>query len=104
MKKKELITEELLSRFSNGEELFDFLGEIQKRGVERLLEAELDAHLDYEKHEKSDNENARNGHTAKTIRSKFGESTIKVPRDRDATFDPVIVPKRHNMVLAALRR
>lgn len=98
MKKKEFITEELLSQFSNGEELFDFLGEIQKRGVEKLLEAELDAHLDYGKHEKSDNKNARNGHHTKTIRSKFGESTIQVPRDRDATFDPVIVPKRHNMV------
>lgn len=98
MEKKNLITEELLSQFRNGDELFDFLGEIQKRGVEKLLEAELDVHLDYEKHEKSNNPNARNGHTTKTIKSTFGESVIKVPRDRDASFDPIIVPKRHNMV------
>ena len=36
MEKKDLITDELLSHFRNGEELFDFLGEIQKRGVEKL--------------------------------------------------------------------
>jgi len=98
MEKKDLITEELLSHFSNGDELFEFLGEVQKRGIEKLLEAELDVHLDYQKHAVSDNTNARNGHTSKTINSKFGETTIKVPRDRDATFDPIIVPKRHNMI------
>lgn len=98
MEKKDLITDELLSHFTNGQELFDFLGEIQKRGVEKLLEAELDVHLDYEKHAVSDNTNARNGHTSKTINSKFGETTIKVPRDRDSTFEPIAVPKRHNMI------
>src|SRR5690606_14605998 len=98
MEKKDLITEELLSHFSNGDELFEFLGEVQKWGIEKLLEAELDVHLDYQKHAVSDNTNARNGHTSKTINSKFGETTIKVPRDRDATFDPIIVPKRHNMI------
>lgn len=98
MEKKDLITDELLSHFSNGDELFDFLGEVQKRGIEKLLEAELDVHLDYEKHAVSDNTNARNGHTSKTINSKFGETKIKVPRDRDSTFDPIVVPKRHNMV------
>ena len=98
MEKKELITEELLSRFTTGDELFDFLGEIQKRGIEKLLEAELDVHLDYEKHAESDSANARNGHTEKTVKSKFGESRIKVPRDREASFEPIIVPKRHNMI------
>lgn len=98
MMKKDLITDELLSQFSNGEELFDFLGEIQKRGVEKLLEAELDVHLDYEKHAVSDSTNARNGHTTKTVSTKFGESVIKVPRDRESTFEPIIVPKRHNMI------
>jgi|GEM_PF-6101897 len=47
MEKKDLITDELLSHFSNGDELFDFLGEVQKPGIEKLLEAELDVHLDY---------------------------------------------------------
>lgn len=93
-----MITDEFLSRFTNGDELFDFLGQVQKRGIEKLLEAELDVHLDYQKHGKSDNGNARNGHTTKAIKSKFGESVIKVPRDREASFDPIVVPKRHNMI------
>lgn len=98
MKKQELLTDEFLSQFTNGEELNDFLGQIQKRGIEKLLEGELDGHLDYEKHGKSDNPNARNGHTRKTIKSKYGDSEIKVPRDRDSTFEPILVPKRKNMV------
>lgn len=97
MKKQELLTDEFLSQFTDGKELNDFLGQIQKRGIERLLEGELDGHLDYGKHERSDNPNARNGHGTKTIKTQFGESMIKVPRDRDSTFDPVLVPKRGNM-------
>lgn len=98
MKKEEEFTDGFLDLITNGQELQSFLEVIQKRGIEKLLEAELDGHLDYEKHEKSDNTNARNGHITKTIKSTFGESVIKVPRDRDATFEPVIVPKRHNML------
>lgn len=97
-KHEKLINEELLKQFSNGDELFDFLGELQKRGIERLLESELDSHLDYEKHQRSEGSNARNGHTEKKIKSQFGESTIKVPRDRNASFEPIVVPKRHNMI------
>ena len=98
MKKQELLTDDFLSQFTNGQELNDFLGDLQKRGIEKLLEGELDGHLDYEKHSKSDNPNSRNGHIKKTIKSKYGESQINVPRDRDSTFTPIIVPKRKNMV------
>lgn len=98
MKNKELLTDDFLNQFTTGEELNDFLEQLQKRGIERLLEGELDSHLDYAKHEKSDSSNSRNGHISKTIKSKFGESVIKVPRDRDSTFEAVVVPKRGNMV------
>jgi transposase-like protein len=78
--------------------LDSFLGELQKRGVEQLLEGEMDAHLGYGKHQESDAENARNGHGRKTIRTSYGESEIKVPRDRHSTFTPQLVPKRRSMV------
>src|SRR5690606_1076183 len=97
-KHEKLINDALLDHFSNGDELFDFLGELQKRGIERLLESELDSHLDYEKHQRSAGSNARNGHSEKKIKSQFGESMIKVPRDRKASFEPIVVPKRHNMI------
>lgn len=62
-----------------------------------MLEGELDDHLGYDKHAKSDQSNARNGYGSKTIKTDFGEARIDVPRDRDGSFEPVIVPKRKSM-------
>jgi putative transposase len=63
-----------------------------------MLEGELDGHLGYSKSQKSNFTNSRNGHSEKKVRTSFGESNIQVPRDRDASFNPMIVPKRGNMV------
>ena len=98
MKKEDLLSDDFLKQFKSGEELNDFLKQIQKRGIEKMLEGELDSHLGYDKHQKSDNSNARNGFTEKTVRTSLGESRIQVPRDRDSSFNPMIVPKRGNMV------
>lgn len=98
MKKEDLLSDEFLKQFKTGEDLYNFLGQLQKRGLEKMLEGELDAHLGYEKHEKTTTPNARNGFSNKKIKSSFGESQIQVPRDRDATFNPIIVPKRQNML------
>ena len=98
MKKEDLLSDEFLKQFKTGEDLYSFLGQLQKRGLEKMLEGELDAHLGYEKHEKTPIPNARNGFSNKKIKSSFGETQIQVPRDRDATFNPVIVPKRQNML------
>jgi putative transposase len=98
MKKNDVLNSEFLKQFKTGEELNSFLQELQKRGVEQLLEGEMDAHLGYEKHQTSDEENARNGHSKKKIKTSHGESEINVPRDRDSTFNPLIVPKRRNIV------
>jgi transposase-like protein len=98
MKKEDLFTDEFLKQFSTGEELTGFLKQLQKRGIEKMLEGELDSHLGYSKHEKSNMDNARNGFTQKKVRTSFGESQIQVPRDREATFNPMLVPKRKNMV------
>lgn len=84
--------------FKSGEDLTSFFKQMHKRAVEHMLEAELDAHLDNEKHEKTKEGNYRNGHGAKKIKSSFGETEIKVPRDRSGSFEPVLVPKRHNII------
>lgn len=63
-----------------------------------MLDAELDSHLNNEKHSKTTNGNQRNEHGAKKIKSSFGESEIKVPRDREGSFEPIFVPKRHNVI------
>ena len=98
MKKEDFITDEFLKQFKTGEELTNFLKSIQKRGVEKILEGELDTHLDYEKHQRSEHSNSRNGYSSKTIKTSLGESEIKVPRDRNASFNPMMVPKRGNIV------
>ena len=89
--KNELLNnKQFLKSFKNGEDLTSFFKELHKRAVENIREAELDAHLDNEKHQKSINGNYRNGTGNKKI--------IKVPRDRQGSFEPVLVPKRHNII------
>lgn len=87
MRPEDLLTEAFLKQFKSLDELNNFLGQLQKRGLEKMLEGELDGHLGYAKHGQSDNSNARNGYGKKKIRTSYGESEIQVPRDRDAKSD-----------------
>ena len=98
MKTEDLIPDELFKQFKTGEELNNFLKSIQKRGIEKMLEGELDAHLDYDKHSHRKEDNSRNGYSTKTIKTSYGNDQIKVPRDRDASYNPMIIPKRKSMV------
>lgn len=63
--------------------------------VEKLLEAEMEEHLGYEKHSVTGNNtgNSRNGYGSKTIISDYGETEIAVPRDRNGSFSPQIIEK-----------
>lgn len=96
MKPEDLLNDDFLKQFKTGDELSNFLAKIQKRGIEKMLEAELDSHLDYDKHQSSASDNVRNGYSKKKIRTTLGESEISVPRDRDGSFNPMIVKKRQN--------
>lgn len=70
--------------------------EVSKEVVETLLDGELTDHLGYEKHDQKTKvtDNARNGFAPKTVKSKFGEIDLDVPRDRKSDFEPQIVKKR----------
>lgn len=98
MTKEDLLNDDFLKQFKNGDELNSFIQQLKKRGIEQLLEGELDAHLGYERHDRSASANARNGHNKKSIKTTEGQMEINVPRDRDATFNPVVVPKRKSMI------
>jgi len=98
MKKEEVLNADFLKQFKSGEELSDFLSQLQKRGIEQMLEGEMDAHLGYEKHQKTHETNSRNGYQNKKIKTELGEHQIEVPRDRYSSFNPMIVPKRKSMV------
>lgn len=98
MKTEDFLSDDFLKQFKTADQLNNFLAQIQKRGIEKMLEGELDSHLGYEKHEANESDNSRNGYGKKKIKTSYGESEIKVPRDRDASFNPMIVPKREGMV------
>lgn len=68
--------------------------------LQAMLEGEMAAHLGYDKHEDASKEttNRRNGHGAKTVRSEYGDIGLSVPRDRESSFEPLIVPKRQKSV------
>ncbi|QQR97232.1 MAG: IS256 family transposase [Sphingobacteriales bacterium] len=97
-KEKLLNDKDFYKSFKNGEDLSTFFKQMHKRAVEHMLEAELDAHLENEKHQKTITGNYRNGHGKKTIKTSYGEDEINVPRDRAGSFEPILVPKRHNII------
>jgi len=63
---------------------------------ESMLQGELQAHLGYESndHNPKETSNRRNGSIKKTLKSTVGEIPIQSPRDRDGSFEPIVVPKR----------
>jgi len=70
---------------------------LTKSVLETALVAELTEHLGYDKHDPMGRNrgNSRNGTRSKTVLTEIGPVEIEVPRDRDGTFDPRIVRKRH---------
>ena len=72
------------------------LASLQKSILERILEAELTAHLGYDKHEAAGrgSGNSRNGHGAKRVLTGQGALQVTVPRDRNGSFEPQFVAKR----------
>ena len=68
--------------------------------IKEMLESEMDEHLGYDKYERSDETNYRNGTKSKHVRSKYGEFDIDVPQDRQSTFEPKIVAKRQKDISA----
>ena len=93
---KELI-DKLLEGYRKPEDIVGengLLKQLTKAIVERAMEAELTHHLGYRKREPAgrENENKRNGVSRKRRKGDFGEIEIAVPRDREGSFSPQIVP------------
>ena len=96
--KPELV-QELLKLAQKPADLFGpsgLLQELKKSLVERVLEVEMDEHLGYlkgDKVEEGRRPNNRNGYSDKTVKTESGPLTVQVPRDRDGSFSPKIIPK-----------
>lgn len=93
------IPEEALKKIKSQSELDEFFHGLYKQAVEGMLKAEMDEHLGYPKHQIKDKTgfNSRNGFSNKVLKTNIGDIPLDVPRDRDSSFDPVIVPKHQRM-------
>ena len=88
----------LLKTYKTPEEIMvenGLLQQLTKAMLQRALQAEMTLHLGHEMHGSVSNSegNARNGSSLKTIKGEFGNMPIEIPRDRQGSFEPVIIPK-----------
>ena len=92
------LLDELLKDYQKPEDILGdngLLKQLTKAVLERAMQAELTHHLGYDKHDPKGNNsgNSRNGKSKKTLKGDFGNLPLEVPRDRNSTFEPQIVPK-----------
>jgi putative transposase len=97
-KKLDAAMDELLRDYRGPEDITGpdgLLKELTKALLERTIGAELTHHLGYEKHSPAGrgSGNSRNGASSKLVKGDFGEVEIAVPRDREGSFEPKILPK-----------
>lgn len=74
-------------------EIEPFIQQMRKYLIEQALQGEMDAHLGYDRYERHSASNNRKGSSRKTLKTEKGPIAIAVPRDRDGSFEPQIVPK-----------
>lgn len=95
-----LLLKEQIKQQSSAGGISDLLQQVFKEAIQEMLQAEMDNHVGYEKHAPDAYQypNSRNGVSSKTLKTKLGNITIEVPRDRDSSFEPQVVPKRKRVM------
>lgn len=93
---KRNIIQQLLQEYDiqSAEDIQDALKDLLGGTIKEMMETEMDEHLGYEKSERSDTDDYRNGYKSKRINSSYGTMNIQVPQDRKSTFQPQVVKKR----------
>ena len=92
------LIDQLLADYKSPEDLLGeqgLLKQLTKKLAERALEAEMEQHLGYAKHDAAgkNSGNSRNGKSRKTVRSIHGDIEIETPRDRNGSFEPQLIKK-----------
>jgi putative transposase len=95
MNKEELqaFAKEAAKSIKTEADLISFSQMLKKATVEAALNAELDEHLGFTKHEKVSTGNSRNGFTSKRLQTDDGPFELETPRDRNGSFEPQLVKK-----------
>ena len=93
---KRNIIQQLLQEYDieTAEDIQNALKDLLGGTIKEMMEAEMDDHLGYQKSERSDSDDYRNGYKSKRVNSSYGSMDIDVPQDRKSTFEPQIVKKR----------
>lgn len=93
---KRNIIHQLLEEYDiqTAEDIQDALKDLLGGTIKEMMEAEMDDHLGYEKSERSDSDDYRNGYKPKRVNNSYGPMEIEVPQDRKSTFEPKVVRKR----------
>ena len=85
-----------IQHFTSTAEIMTAMKEMFRDVVQTVMEVEMDEELGRERCQRSETSSApnyRNGYTKKTVKTQLGEVDIKVPRDRNGSFEPKIIGK-----------
>ena len=93
---KRSIIQQLLQEYDiqSTEDIQEALKDLLGGTIKEMMEAEMDEHLGYQKSQRSDSDDYRNGYKSKRVNSSYGTMDIQVPQDRKSTFEPQVVRKR----------
>lgn len=93
---KRSIIQQLLQEYDiqSAEDIQEALKDLLGGTIKEMMEAEMDEHLGYQKSQRSDSDDYRNGYKSKRVNSSYGTMDIQVPQDRKSTFEPQVVRKR----------
>lgn len=93
--KNNVLAKELAKECRDVGDVQEKLKNLFKDTLQEIFEAEMDEHVGYEKHATNgvNTGNSRNGYSNKTVKTKYGESELVIPRDRNGEFDPQIIKK-----------
>lgn len=89
----EAFAREVAKGLKTEKDLAEFRQILTKVTVEAALNAELDEHLGYDRHQASTNDNSRNGYASKKVKTEDGQFELETPRDRDGSFEPQLIKK-----------
>ena len=100
---RDTIIDEAVKQYKEGKiksslDVENFLDNLLQPLMQKLLDTELENHLEYPKYEhnkeKKNKTNSRNGYCkTKNVKTKYGNIEVQTPRDRETTFEPIIIEK-----------
>ena len=103
---KRNIIQQLLQEYEieTAEDIQDALKDLLGGTIKEMMEAEMNDHLGYEKSQRSDSEDYRNGYKTKQVNSHYGSMEIQIPQDRNSTFEPKVVKNGRKIFQILTRR